>query len=87
MNIEEIRKKAPEGATHYIILSNGSVEYFKKDGFEWFDYWDYYGGWRGNIEMVEIIWFFGWWWQSKVTRRYKKLKPLYPCCLFKKVAK
>lgn len=33
MNIEEIRKNAPDGATHYILYKNGSIQYLKCNDF------------------------------------------------------
>lgn len=45
MNIEEIRKNAPEGATHYRELKDGTIGYFKElELLYLYAYW-YQGKW------------------------------------------
>lgn len=49
MNIEEIRKNAPDGATHYNIYDDGYVIYYKKFMFVIAQY--AHGEWIGTLRL------------------------------------
>ena len=47
MNIDEIKRNAPDGATHYMLsmlyLGDGdTITYFKYDGGRYFEYFSHY---------------------------------------------
>ena len=51
MNIEEIKKNAPDGATHY-RFSNGAIEYLKK--LEYHDTW--YIWFESHKDWITTFW-------------------------------
>lgn len=56
MNIDEIKRNAPDGATHYRVL-NGKLEYLKKITYrdDWYIWWDSHNGWMTTLwKRVEI---------------------------------
>lgn len=61
MDIEEIKKNAPEGATHYIVLPS-HINYFMDDGFNF--KWHIANQW---VEMVRAM---------TLIRIGKDIKPL-----------
>lgn len=54
MSIEEIRKNAPDGATHYIILSK-NIHYIKKINDKWHVAYNYDCGSGWAILNVHFI--------------------------------
>ena len=76
MQIEEIRKNAPDGATHY--LGTEKIRYFKKSGLKWSIYLSNNREWWSDYkDCHDIYWFFGWWYGHKFSdTSYSRLKPL-----------
>lgn len=53
MNIEEIRKNAPDGATHYVLYKNGLSIYIKFNNDGWWSYFSKKDGvWSGNNKYL-----------------------------------
>ncbi|RKQ59889.1 hypothetical protein C7457_1674 [Thermovibrio guaymasensis] len=75
MDIEEIRKNKPEGATHYLELGNRGVIFFKA---KWLDILvlDSREGWRKIDKFSGVKWLFGWWYNDPDGLYVHRIKPL-----------
>ena len=72
ITLDEIRSKAPKGATHYI--QNGNELYFlKRNNKKWLLGQD--DGRFSDPSPIKIRWFFGWYAQAYSSIRHK-IKPL-----------
>ena len=65
MNIalDDIRSKAPKGATHYGEARK--IGYFKKSGFKWSMYLGDGEWWSDYKDCHDIYWFFGWYYRHR----------------------